>query len=985
MTASANAQPLAEQVAASFVIGNPDAADAFLDRLKSAGEQAGCTGLTQLVETASPARDLLRCVGASSPFLSGLCLRDPEALWLTLQSGPEQQLERIGSELADAIKEADQKTAMKVLRRARNRYALAVALFDIAAVADLEQVMAWWSRAADTLLQSAVRFCLSRAGAREQFHPQDPAQPELGSGYIIIAMGKYGARELNYSSDIDLVVFYDTESAPVASGTERGPFFVRMTRELVHLLNERDADGYVFRTDLRLRPDPSSTQVALSTDAGFQYYESHGQNWERAALIKARPVAGDIEAGKRFLDELAPFVWRKYLDFAAIADIHAMKRQIHAVRGHGKIALHGHNLKLGRGGIREIEFFVQTQQLIAGGRQPELRCRGTLEGLRALEKRNWISPAAADELASAYRFLRDIEHRLQMIADEQTHALPKNEEELLRVANFAGYETTEQFATELSRHLNAVERHYAALFEDVPELTSGRSTGNLVFTGDSDDPDTLRTLERMGFQNPSAVTATVRAWHHGRHRAVRTPAARARLTEFLPALLEALSQTSQPDFALASFDKFLAELPAGVQLFAMLRNNPALLNLIADIMGSAPRLARVLSQRRRVIDAVLDPGYLGELPEHDELREMVESELAEARDYQDALDRARVLGQEQGFLIGLGLLSGSVDSDRAAAAYSDLATVLVDALKRRVEEEMENAHGRVASGQCAVLAMGKLGSGEMTASSDLDLIIVYDHAADAKGSDGAKALSPQQYYARLTQRLIAALSAPTAQGALYEVDMRLRPSGNAGPVAVSLDSFIDYQTSKAWTWEHMALTRARVISGEKTISERIEMTIRDVLTQERDRQRVRADVRDMRARITREKGSRGAWDIKMEPGGLLDIEFIAQYQQLVHAHESAEVLQRRTVDAIRALAAHGVLDAADADQLLRAAGLYHDLTHMIRLCVEGAFDAESAPAGLTSLIARAGGASDFAELETKLAESKAAVSAIFTKMGLAPG
>ncbi len=971
------AKPLCDQVLASPVIADAEEADHFIADLTKRAREAGLDDLAALLAKDGPSPALLRGIAAASPYLSSLCLRDPEALARTLSQSPDDRLAEIDKALANGMADADQKTAMRALRQAKNRYAMAVALADIAGAFDLEQMMASWSRAADVVLQAAVRFCLSRAVGRGDFGPSDPSAPAKDSGYIVLALGKYGARELNYSSDIDLIVFYDPARAPVASGIEPGPFFVRLTKELVHLLNERDANGYVFRTDLRLRPDPSSTQVALSVDAGFQYYESHGQNWERAAFIKARPVAGDIAAGEAFLDELAPFVWRKYLDFAAIADVHAMKRQIHAVRGHGKIALHGHNLKLGRGGIREIEFFVQTQQLIAGGRQPELRCRGTLEGLKLLSERNWISPAAAEEMASAYRFLRRIEHRLQMIADEQTQALPRDDDQLARVANFAGYETVADFAADLSKHLNAVEGHYAALFEDVPELTSARAGGNLVFTGDSDDPETLKTLERMGFENPSAVTSTVRAWHYGRHRATRSPAARARLTEFLPALLEALSQTAQPDFALSSFDKFLAELPAGVQLFAMLRNNPALLNLIADIMGSAPRLARVLSQRRRVMDAVLDPGYIGELPDRDGLREMAAEDLADAQDYQDALDRARVFGQEQWFLIGVGLLSGSVATDRAAAAYSDLAAVIVDVLKARVEQEMEAAHGRFAGGQCAVVAMGKLGSGEMTASSDLDLIIVYDHAPDAKESDGPKPLSPQQYYARLTQRLISALSAPTAQGALYEVDMRLRPSGNAGPVAVSIASFIDYQSTKAWTWEHMALTRARPISGPDDLTVRIDGTIRQVLKRQRDPAKVRSDMRDMRERIARDKGSGGVWDIKMVRGGLLDVEFIAQYKQLVHAHDIPEILRRNTVAALRALAEHGALGQSQARTLLDAATLYHDITQVIRLCVEEAFKPDSAPEGLKSLIVRAGGETDFSQLQSRLTETEAAVAAAF--------
>jgi glutamate-ammonia-ligase adenylyltransferase len=415
------AAPLADQIDATPVVADEQAAAHFIRDLTARASEAGLTDLAALLEAGGPAAELLRGVGADSPYLSGLCLREPEELWLTLSQSPHDRLAQITDALAEAMDTGEQKAAMHTLRRAKNRYAMCVALADLGGVFDLERMTTAWSRAADTLLQHAVRFCLRRGAARGKFHPADPDAPERGSGYIVLGMGKYGAGELNYSSDVDLIVFYDPERAPLAESEEPGPFFVRLTRDLVHLLGERDVEGYVFRTDLRLRPDPSSTQVALSVDAGLQYYESHGQNWERAAFIKARPVAGDIAAGDAFLEELSPFVWRKYLDFATIADVHAMKRQIHAVRGHGKIALHGHNLKLGRGGIREIEFFVQTQQLIAGGRQPELRCRGTLEGLRTLRARDWISETAAEELADAYRFLRRIEHRLQMIADEQPH------------------------------------------------------------------------------------------------------------------------------------------------------------------------------------------------------------------------------------------------------------------------------------------------------------------------------------------------------------------------------------------------------------------------------------------------------------------------------------------------------------------------------------------------------------------------------------
>lgn len=970
--------PLSEQIKETPVVGDADAAAGALSDLAARCRSDGLDALSQMLLEEGRPRQLMLGTMSASPYLSGLCLRDPEALWHCLSDAPEAYVKRLHDDLqVEMAAAASANEAMKTLRRIKNRFALLIGLVDIAGVWGVEQATRTLSEAADALVNGAVRFLLKGAAAKGQIEPEDPDAPEKGSGYIIIGMGKYGARELNYSSDVDLIVFYDRAHTNLKPDVEPGVFFVRITRELVRLLSERTADGYVFRTDLRLRPDPSSTQIALSTDAGFHYYESFGQNWERAAFIKARAVAGDVPAGERFLNELAPFVWRKYLDFAAIADVHAMKRQIHAFRGHARIAVSGHNLKLGRGGIREIEFFVQTQQLIAGGRQPELRCRQTLEALRILAERDWISENTALELADAYRFLRRTEHRVQMISDEQTHSLPSDENELLRVAQFCGFADITSFAECLKGYLRCVEGHYAALFEDVPELTAAKARGNLVFTGDSDDPETVRTLTEMGYKNPSSVIATVRGWHYGRYRSMRSEKTRERLTEFLPALLEALAQTAQPDFALATFDAFLAELPTGAQLFALLRNNPPLLKLIADIMGSAPRLAHILSRRRRVIDVVLDPGFIGDLPSASQLAGLVEQELAEASDYQDALDRARIVGQEQAFLVGVGLLSDAISSEQAAAGYTQLAETMIRALQAVVEADLKRAHGGFSHGQAAVIAMGKLGSREMTATSDLDLIVVYDFEEGAHQSDGPKPLAPQQYYARFAQRLIAALSAPTAQGKLYEVDMRLRPSGNAGPVAASLSSFIDYQHNRAWTWEHMALTRARVVSGPPALKEQIEKTIQDVLGKPRDAARIAADMREMRERIAREKGTDDVWDLKNVRGGLIDLEFTAQYLQLVHAHKAADVLDQNTLSALRKLADHGFVDAGNAEILIQAARLYHNVTHILRLCVEGRFVPADAPEGLKALIVRAGEEPDFAHLEAKLAEMEQAVAHVF--------
>jgi glutamate-ammonia-ligase adenylyltransferase len=744
-------------------------------------------------------------------------------------------------------------------------------------------------------------------------------------------------------------------------------------------MGDRTADGYVFRTDLRLRPDPGATPLAMSIPAALVYYESLGQNWERAALIKARACAGDIPCGEAFLKEIVPFIWRKYLDYASIADVHSIKRQIHVHKGHGEIAVAGHNVKLGRGGIREVEFFAQTQQLIAGGRITELRGRRTLDTLATLAELNWIAPEARDELTEAYRYLRAVEHRIQMVNDEQTHILPAEEEARARVSRLMGYADMAAFETDLRTRFRTVQKHYSALFENEPELAS--DLGNLVFTGDDDDPGTLETLSRLGYQRPKEACRIIRAWHFGRYPAVRSSKARERLTELHPVLIAALASTDNADQALLSFDGFLSKLPAGVQLFSLLRSNPQLLNLLATVMGAAPRMGEVVSKRVHVLDAVMDPAFFGAMPTAAEFRAGLARTLDLARFYEDALDRARIFAQEQQFLIGIRLLSDTLTAHQVGEALARLAEAIVAGLMPFVIDHVAENHGKLQGADWAVLAMGKLGGREMTASSDLDLILLYEHSEDVGETDGKRPMAPSQYFIRLTQRLVAALSAPTAEGRLYEVDFRLRPSGNAGPLATRLSSFEAYQAGEAWTWEHMALTRARVIaSSSEAIRNRIATHIRETLASPRDAGKIAGEVAAMRGRIEAEKGTSDIWDLKQVAGGLVDIEFIAQYLQLVHAAERPEILSQTTETALERARETGLLAAGDAEVLLPAIRLYHALTQVQRLTLEGPFKAEAVPKGVKDLLVHAGEAPDFAHLEHSLADCQKNVRAVFERL-----
>ncbi|MGA7488317.1 MAG: bifunctional [glutamine synthetase] adenylyltransferase/[glutamine synthetase]-adenylyl-L-tyrosine phosphorylase [Xanthobacteraceae bacterium] len=911
-----------------------------------------------------------------SPYLWELAHAEPERLVALLESEPERRFEDILAGAATTIAAThDQVEVMRLLRRMKAEAALLIAFADIGNVWPLTRVIELQTRLADAAVSAAVDHLLADAQRRGRLDVAS-RHPAQGSGYIVLAMGKMGAGELNYSSDIDLIVFYD--GAALAPGLEPAPFYVRLTRALVKLLQERTSDGYVFRTDLRLRPDPASTQIAISTAAALDYYESRGQNWERAALIKARPCAGDVAAGEALLAGLAPFIWRKYLDFAAVADIHAMKRQIHVYRGHDEIAVEGHNIKLGRGGIREIEFFVQTQQLIAGGRHPRLRVRETLRTLDMLAEGGWIGEPVRDDLGAAYRFLRTVENRLQMVADEQTHNLPADRDGLERFSSFAGFGGRDAFADALLVHLRNVQRHYATLFENAPALEAGRRA--LRFPPAADDRETLDRLSEMGFRQPLEISALVRRWGTPAHDSLRSEFARNQLAEIVPVLLNHFARSANPDAAVIAFDRFLGGLHGGGRLFSLLRQNPDLIALIALVLGTAPRLAESLAQFPEVMDAVIDPSFFGALPEESELAAGLERSLRQAGPYEDFLDRVRIFAQEQMFLVGTRILSGTVSAEQAGEAFARVADVLIRSLHRAVEDNFARLHGRVAGQETAILALGKLGGREMTATSDLDLIVVYDFDPERPESGGPRALYGAQYFSRLTQRLISALTAQTNHGLLYRVDMRLRPSGRAGPLATQIDGFASYQETEAWTWEHLALTRARVVSASPPFAVRIEAVIREVLRRPRDPETLAGDVVEMRKAIATERGDDDRWDLKYVAGGLIDIEFIAQYLQLVHAAATPEILDTSTVRVLDKAWRLGLIAAEEAEVLRPAARLYHDLTQILRLCLPGRFDPQAAAPGLLALLARAADVPDFARLDADMGETQAKVRASFDRI-----
>jgi glutamate-ammonia-ligase adenylyltransferase len=980
--ASAGTGALATRIVTAPVLREPDAARARVAAWLGELPEVDAASVRALFAAHPKVNSLIESLAESSPFLWELASGEPGRLLRLFQADPDLRLSTLLAETGQAVAAAaDEAEAMRLLRRMKAEAALLIALADIGGVWPVMRTTKAITDLADTAVETAVAFAFAEAARAGRIAPGSPAKAQRDSGYIVLAMGKMGAFELNYSSDIDLIVFYEQNSPVVPEDAVPATTFVRITQRVVKLLNERTGDGYVFRTDLRLRPDPASTAIAISTAAGMSYYESVGQNWERAAMIKARACAGDIAAGDKFLNDLAPFVWRKYLDFAAVADVHAMKQQINAYRGLGDIAVEGHNIKLGRGGIREIEFFAQTQQLIAGGRNPSLRDRDTLTTLDKLCEDRWIDAAARDDMKAAYTFLRTVEHRLQMMNDEQTQTLPAEREDLERFACFLGFADRDSFAKVLLDHLGKVQRTYARLFEKAP----GPDRPTLAFPPDADDTKTLDRLVELGFRAPLEASSIVRHWLAGEHRSLRGEVVRGHLEALLPELLEHVARTDNPNATLVLFDHFLANLHGAARLLSLLRQNPQLIALIALVLGVAPRLADTLARYPQVMDALIDPSFFGALPDERELGRRLEAALAQSSYDEDLLERIRMFGLEYIFLIGVRILTGTVTARQAGEAYAKLADAVIRAVHHAVAGNFADTYGHMRGGETAVLAMGKLGGYEMTATSDLDLILVYDFDEANPESSGKRALYGGQYFARLTQRLINALTAQTNFGALYQVDMRLRPSGQAGPLATQLKSFAGYQDTEAWTWEHMALTRARVVAASPAFGERVQNVIRDILRRPRDTELIAGDVVEMRGAIAKEKGDNERWDIKYAAGGLVDLEFIAQYLQLVHGHEVPDILDTSTARVLDKAWTLRLIAVEDAEVLRPAVQLYQDLTQILRLCLPGAFDAKTAGAGLLRLLARAADVPDFATLDATLIETQAKVRASFVRiLGKAP-
>lgn len=865
---------------------------------------------------------LIHGTAGCSPYLKKLAEQEHDWL-LTAFDAPERAVDLLFKELTETAPDA----LPKALRMGKRRIALMTGLADIAGVWSLEEVTGTLTNFADLASDLALKATIGVEIRRKKLPGATEDDIATAGGMVSIAMGKMGAYELNYSSDIDLICLFDETRFDPNDYHEARASFIRATRRMAAMLNDLTGDGYVFRTDLRLRPDPSVTPVCLAMEAAERYYESLGRTWERAAYIKARPSAGDLEAGARFLTTLTPFVWRKHLDFAAIQDAHDMRLRIRDHKGlGGPIVLEGHNMKLGRGGIREIEFFTQTRQIIAGGRDPSLRDRRTVPALGLLADKGWVAPETAEILARHYRSHREVEHRIQMINDAQTHDLPNSADGISRIACLMGRDESD------------LRREVTDNLTEVHELTEG------FFAPDSVDPDAV-TSDSAASQDAHAFDEDIiNRWRS--YPALRSERAVEIFDRLRPEILSRLGRAPRPDEALVALDGFLSGLPAGVQLFSLFEANTQLIDLLVDIVGTAPALAAHLSRNSGVFDAVIGGSFFTPWPSQEDLRSDLGRALSAEADYEDVLDAARRWAKEWHFRIGVHHLRGLVSAQEAGQHYADLASATLAALWPEVVVEFAEKHGPPPGRGAMVLGMGSLGAGRLNAASDLDLIVIYD-ADGVEMSEGRRSLASRAYYARLTQAMVTAVTARTSQGRLYEIDMRLRPSGTQGPVATSVASFMDYQQNQAWTWEHVALTRAKPVAGNADLMQEIEAFRQELISRPRDDMKLRQDVITMRQRIAAAKTPKAIWDAKLGAGRLQDIELTAQSSALM-----AGSVQRDIMSALQAGVASGWMDKEAATALEAAYDLFWTIQCASKLLSEKTLDPTSIGEGGCAFLLR---------------------------------
>jgi [glutamine synthetase] adenylyltransferase / [glutamine synthetase]-adenylyl-L-tyrosine phosphorylase len=871
-----------------------------------------------------------------APFLDALIERAPYIK--TLKShGPEPLIAALHADLAKLHRLNDTAKVMAKLRAAKADIALITALADLSGTWNVAKVTRTLSDFADASIEIALTHALKQHPAPKLRHQKSSASP-----LSCLALGKLGGRELNYSSDVDLIFFFDEMS--VAAEEEAGLRLSRVVHSLSRILQEATEDGYVFRVDLRLRPDPGATPPALSMAAAEIYYHSAALNWERAAFTRARTCAGDIKAGDAFLHRLSSWVWRRTLDFSAIRDIDSLRNDILDHYDLTEFSASNYDVKRGVGGIRQIEFLMQIFQLIQGGRNPHLRCANTPQGLHLLATAGIIPHQDALKLTEHYNWLRMVEHRLQMQDDQQTHTLPKRDKERTEFALFCSTKSLDEFDSLLSQHTHSVHTIYERLLGKKETLP-------------------IRMKKNVLIENSEPIFAR---WEAGRYRALTHPRARAALTKIKPLLISAFCEAADPSAALARWDTLLSHLPAGVSFLEMFEANPKLLSLIAKILTLSDSIGTQLSQNPHLLDAVLDANFF------DDISAPLQFNMPTNADTEIALQQLARWVSEQRFRQAVHVLEALATPMAAAEAHARTMDTAIQCVLEISRREFSDKYGIIPKGCFTLIALGAWGGNTLGPDSDLDALFIYA-GSEQQYSNGSQKLSTTHYYNRLGQRLISLMTSATPSGRLAEIDMRLRPEGNKGLLVVSEDGFSAYQQKEAWVWEHMALTRARCVTGDCALINRHIIPLFDKM---RDAKKIRADILEMRADMDQHRPARSEWDMKLALGGLVDIEFIVQYLQLKYAHTYPAILIPDLGAAITACRAADLLTARQADMLIASWTLYFNIRSLLKLCGDGD-QTNAVPKAVGSALAQLTGEATLAKSKKKIKTCQKEVMALW--------
>lgn len=885
-------------------------------------------------------------VWASSDYVATSCERMPSLLAELIDVGDlfdTLSAEQLRADIRERIQPADEPETMAQLRHFRRRHMIRIAWRDIAGWATLEETLRELSCLADLSIQFAYRYAYQQL--RTRYGVPKGIESGTEQQLLILAMGKLGGGELNYSSDIDLILLYPEEGeTDGARSIENSEFFLRLGQKIVQLLANPTVDGFVYRVDLRLRPFGDSGRVALSFAAFEHYLQQHGRDWERYAYVKARPITA-IEEYQSLYDEVVrPFVYRRYLDFGVFESLRDMKAMIAREVERRELK---DNVKLGPGGIREVEFIVQAFQLIRGGTDRRLQSRSLLEVLPLLVGQRLLQGQAVEELLSAYRFLRVVENHLQEWNDEQTHQLPTHEQGRERLALSMGAASWTQLERDIGFHRQRITHHFAqTIFGPVGHGAAGKSS-DCTFDLEASVEDQSRALERLGISEPAALLALLDGLRTSTYLKRLDETGRRRLRDVLQRLLPLIAQTAEPAAALGRAIKILEMIGGRTVYLALLNENSAALRRLIELCARSQFLADQIAAHPLLLDELIDERLVDEPPTREQFAADLTARRAalHAEDPERQVELLRQFQRAATFRVAVADLMGGLPLMKVSDRLTDIAELIVQEALSLSWMQISQRHGlprckddmgNVRTPSMIVVAYGKLGGLELGYGSDLDLVFLHDSSGESQSTDGASSVDNGVFFQRLGQRLVHLLTVHTSAGRLYEVDTRLRPGGNKGLLVQSLASFRDYEFQEAWTWEHQSLLRARAIAGDEGLCAQFEQARIEVLRKAVKRDDLRQAVREMRKRMRENlsKAKPGQFDLKQDPGGVADLEFLVQFWMLQWADRYPEIVTfSDNIRQLESLASGNLVPQSRVDFLVDTYRKYRQRLH--RLSLEG--------------------------------------------------